>query len=443
MYGEAILSRVIDENSVDLLKRHGIERDHFPTQAEREVYDYIHEYAKQNGGKAPGYAVVVADHPEFNYVADDGTSFSYMCSRLKDAAAKRGFAELVNDKLSEAFENNSFEKFSEWLTENVNDIKIRNTNILSIGRTLDELKTEFRDEYNKRKAGKSFKLWRTPFKALNDEIGGLYSGDIYGVMAESGRGKSYLIIAFIDELLRQGAKVLVKSYELKAYLWLSRLMSVLTAREEIIEGDGGVKVGLPNREILAGKLNEGLEMFFLSMVDSLNSYYPGELILQAKGDDYLTRSLKDLDRELTQRPDIDAVVVDPFYGLDDVYGKNANRTAGGAAEQAARKFEQIVGRHDVVGIYAVQASTDKKAQDEDGNRELKLPTRDQVKTSKALLEIATNLFAFDSNDGTAILGVEKGRNGAEDFRLELTALLDYGVLRELPTGEAVAAQFGF
>jgi replicative DNA helicase len=442
LYGEALLSRVLDANDTSLLTKHGITRDDLPTTAEREVYDAIVDYANTNGGLSPGFALITADHPEFTYVADDGTATDYMAKRIKDASGKRLLAELLNSPaLAEQFEKSSSESFAEFLTKSIEQITLKTTNTRSVGKSLTDLKTEFRDEYEKRKAGKSSRQWLTPFPTLNEQIGGFYSGDIYGVMAESGRGKSYLIIKFIDGLLRQGAKVLVKSYELKSYLWLSRLFSILTAEEGIVEADGGQRVGLPNRDLLSGKLTDDLEAYFLTLLDAINEYYSGELILQAKGESDLTRTLNDLDRELTIRTDIDAVVVDPFYGLDDVYGRNANKTSGGAAEQAARRFEQIIGKHDVVGIYAVQATVEKQGREEDGCRELKLPTRDQVKTSKALLEIATILFAFDSNDGTAILGVDKGRNGGEGVSVPLTALMDYGIIRELPKGEAVANQF--
>ncbi|WP_238352002.1 AAA family ATPase [Brevibacillus brevis] len=370
-------------------------------------------------------------------------SFEWLARKVKENSAKfRQHAFFTSREFGEKFSAMKPEEFAEWVRGKLDGIAAGTVVQTRIGRTLDDLRTEMRDEYLKRKQGKSFKLWKTPFNALNDAIGGLYSGDIYGVMAESGRGKSYLIIALIDELLRQGAKVLVKSYELKAYLWVSRLISIMTARDEVAVDELGRKVGLPNRAILSGKLDEDTERYFLEMLGVINEYYPGELILQAKGDRELTRTLKDLERELAQRPDIDAVVVDPFYGLTDVYGNNANKTAGGAAEQAASTFERIVGEHDVVGIYAVQATVEKKSRDE-GQRELKLPTRDQVKTTKRLLDIATVLFAFDSveQDGQALLGIEKGRNGAEDTVIELIALLDHGVLKELPSGIATSEQF--
>jgi replicative DNA helicase len=441
-YGEQLLSKVCDENSVDSLIRYSIAEDDFPTEVERSAYRFIRKYADENRGNAPSYASVVAEVKGFTYIPAVSDTYEFLVRKLKDNAGKRRLAELFNEKLAPEYEKRDTESLISWLTEQTFAIKINSQVTKQIGKSLEQLRHEFIAEYVKRKSGQSFKLWRTPFESLNAEIGGLYSGDIYGVMAESGRGKSYLIIVLVDELLRQGANVLVKSYELKSYLWLSRLFSVITAREgALTHAEFSEKVGIPNKAILSGKLDGEIEEYFLEMVEKINEYYPGKLFLQAKGDPDLTRTLDDLDRELKQHPEIDVVVIDPFYGLDDVYGKNANRTAGGAAEQAARQFERIIGANDVVGIFAIQAQTERQEKDDDGHREIKLPKRDQVKTTKAVLEIATNLFAFDAVDGNGRLGVEKGRNGGEGFTIDLIALMDYGVLRELPKGESIANQF--
>ncbi|PPA87942.1 DNA helicase [Brevibacillus laterosporus] len=441
-YGELLLSKVIDANDTGAFLRYDIRAEHFPTEAERKAYRFIKDYADSNGGQAPDYRTVVAECAGFTYMPEVGDSFEYMARKIRNDAGKlRLHSFLTGRDVSDKFTELPTEEFAAWLVERVEEVQVSVQTKKSIGRSLDELSVEMREEYNKRKEGKSFRLWKTPFNALNEAIGGLFTGDIYGVMAESGRGKSYFIIVLIDELLRQGATVLVKSFELKAFLWVSRLLSVATARDKaFVDERTNQSVGLPNKEILAGKLEGDVESYFFDMLTRLNEYYPGKLILQAKGDRDLTRSLMELERELKLRPDIDAVVVDPFYGISDVYGSNANKTTGGAAEQAARKFERIVGENDVVGIYAVQATVEKKTREE-GDREIKLPTRDQVKTTKALLDIATNLFSFDSADGNAQLGIEKGRNGAEDLTVDLIALMDYGVLRELPSGEAAVDQF--
>jgi replicative DNA helicase len=454
---EMLLSKIIDENEVSILDKYGIEEVHLTTEGEKEAYKYIKHYAATNGGNAPSPEILTANVEQFTYYPKIGDAFEFLAKGVKEHAGKqmlREFFEGYQDEKTgkfiesdflEKFNELSTESFIEWLQKETESINIRTSVREKIGKSLEDLGVEMLTEYENRKQGKSAKLWKTPYKRLNEEIGGFYSGDIYGVMAESGRGKSYLIIRFLHDLLKQGANVLVKSYELKAYLWLSRLVSVLTAEEGEILDENDRKVGLPNKQILSGRLEGDTEEYFMQVVKKLNSIYPGNLYLQAKGDRDLTRSLKELDSELYQRPDIDVVVVDPFYGLDDVYGRNSNRTAGGAAEQAARYFEQVVGKHDVVGIYAVQATVEKKQRDEEeGGRELKLPTRDQVKTSKALLEIATILFVFDNDgDGQAQLGVDKGRNGGEDTIVDLIALLDYGVLRELETGQAAASQFNF
>lgn len=441
--GETLLSKILDANDVSTLTKSQIAEDDFPTKVEREAYRFVQEYANVNGGQAPSYAVMVTEIPDFTYIPGVTDEFSYLISKLKESAGKRRLADFFNKEFAQIFESGDTKSIIEQLTVRINDVKMRTEASLPIGKTFDDLRTEIREEYAKRKAGKSFKLWRTPFAALNEAIGGLYSGDIYGVMAESGRGKTYLSEVLVDELLRQGANVLVKSYEVKAYPWLARLFSIITAREGVCETEGGaLKVGLPNKAILSGQLDDDMEAYFFGMVDEINRYYPGQLYLQAKSDGGLTRTLADLDRELHTRPDIDVVLVDPFYGLDDVYGKNANKTAGGAAEQAARAFERLVGAHDVVGIFTIQASTERQETEEGGSRrEIKLPKRDQVKTSKALLEIATNLFTFDAVDGNGKLGIEKGRNGGEGFTVDLIALMDYGVLRELPKGAAVSEQF--
>ncbi|MCZ0847871.1 DNA helicase, partial [Brevibacillus laterosporus] len=230
-YGESFLSKVIDANDTGAFLRYDIRAEHFLTEAERKAYRFIKDYADSNGGQAPDYRTVVAECADFTYMPEVGDSFEYMAKKIRNDAGKvRLHSFLTGRDVSDKFSELPTEEFAAWLVERVEEVQVSVQTKKSIGRSLGELSIEMRDEYNKRKEGKSFRLWKTPFNALNEAIGGLFTGDIYGVMAESGRGKSYLIIVLIDELLRQGATVLVKSFELKAFLWVSRLLSVATAR---------------------------------------------------------------------------------------------------------------------------------------------------------------------------------------------------------------------
>jgi replicative DNA helicase len=445
IHGQLFLSKVIDGNDPAALKRFNITAADMPTEAERKALKFIADYAEQNRGQAPSYDTVVTEVPGFDYMPNVEANYEYMAKQIKAHAAKQHLAEFINGKFGNMYaEEKDGNKLLEDLLSEVERIKI-NTNIRSVlGRTLDEIKTDFKSEYLRREEGKSFKRWDTPFPTLTEEISGFYSGDVYGIIGESGRGKSYLIAKMVDSLLRQGANVLWKSFEVKEYTSIARLVSIATAQDELLLDEIGRKVGIPNKQILSGKLDDVVRDHFLSIVEALDNYYEGTLYFQGKSSAELTRTLDDLEREL-MTGQADAVILDPFYGLSDVYGKNVNKTTGGAAEQAATRFENIIGDYDVVGIYAVQATVEKKQTSEDGQRELRIPTRDKVKTSARLLDICTNLIGFDSiaKEGIAALGIEKGRNGGEDFTLELMALFDYGVLKEFPTGEAAASQFDF
>ncbi|MCY9452187.1 DnaB-like helicase C-terminal domain-containing protein [Bacillus haynesii] len=445
-YGVLMLSKVIEQNDPNVLLRFNITAEDLPTEGERKALRYITEYAEKHGGQAPTAEMVANEVPDFQPDFSIEASYDYLAEKLRKQAALREFVDIAEKELPERFseaQDNPEELFS-WLTEKVESLKIRTNVRGSIGRTLSEIKESFRDEYKKREEGKSFRIYKTPFPTLDNEISGWFTGDIYGIMGESGRGKTYLVCRILDSLLRQGANCLVKSFEVKEYTFISRLISIATAVDEVLIDELGRKVGIPNKAILSGKLDDVVREKFFEVLELLDSYYPGTLYFQGKSGRELTRSLADLERELSTGK-IDAVFLDPFYGLSDVYGKNVNKTAGGAAEYAATRFENIVGDYDVVGFYTVQATVDKKEVSEDGVRELRIPTREKVKTTSRLLDIATNLIGFDSvsKEGIAGIGIEKGRNGGEDFMLELVALFDYGVLREFPKGESAAEQFEF
>lgn len=445
-HAKLFLNKIVEDGDVNAIARHNITNDDMHAEADRNTLEFIEKYAEENGGQAPSYAVVADSVEGFEYIPGVTDSYSYLARQIKDYSATQ---EVVGWFESGVFERKLTELggqefVNNWLPSVVESVKMRTSVREEVGSTLADIKESVKEEYLRRELGESFTKWDSPFSLLDKEISGLFSGDVYGIIAESGRGKTYLICKFVDSLLRQGANVLLKSFEMKEYILVARLISIATAKDELFLDEVGRKVGLPNQQILTGNLEGATREQFMTLLDELDTYYKGNLYLQAKSASNLTRTLDDLESEL-QKVDIDVVVLDPFYGLSDVYGRNQNKTKGGAAEQAATRFENIIGDNDVVGIYAVQATVERKEKDEDGKRELNLPTRDQVKTSKRLLEIATNLISFDSleKEGRAMIGLEKGRNGGEDTQIELTALFDYGVLEELAVGDNAMEGFDF
>ena len=212
-YGTLLLSKVIDENDPRVFVRFGIDEKHFATKGEYETYKFIVKYAEANRGQAPSYATVASECADFDYVPEVSDSYEYLTRKIKEHSAKQAIAQLFNGDNAEAvrkFDELDGNSYLEWLISEAERIKIRTDVRNEIGRSLADIKESFRAEYLKREEGKSVKRWDTPFPSLTSEISGWFSGDVYGLMAESGRGKTYMIVKIVDSLLRQGANVLVK-----------------------------------------------------------------------------------------------------------------------------------------------------------------------------------------------------------------------------------------
>jgi replicative DNA helicase len=135
--------------------------------------------------------------------------------------------------------------------------------------------------------------------------------------------------------------------------------------------------------------------------------------------------------------------LDPFYYLS--YERNTSKTAGGDAAETSKKLRWLAGRTHVVIFAITQADEGKESADEDGNRELKLPAREDVKKTKQLLEDAYLLIAVDTDykQGRGLIGLNKGRDGGEGEVGEIIYIPSVGVVRELASGEASASQFDF
>ena len=84
-------------------------------------------------------------------------------------------------------------------------------------------------------------------------------------------------------------------------------------------------------------------------------------------------------------------------------------------------------------------------EDDDGERELELPERKDVAKTKQLLQDASLLIGVDSayKQGLALVGVFKGRDGGEGNVSNVIYLPQFGVVKEMETGEVAAADFNF
>lgn len=454
-HANLLFSKIVDENSVPTLTKHAISERDLPTEGERNTLRFITKYAEQNGGQAPSYATLTAECPAFVYTPQVGDSYEYLARQIKQQAAVLSFVELVNgkgeapgkmlQKFEEIGEKDPVAYF-EWLQSELESIKMRTSVRDRIGTDIKADSSDFLAEYRKRKLGESFKLWRSKFPSINEQIGGYLSGNMYSWYGRSGRGKSVFTMEEAIEAAMQGATVLVWAMEMSWFEWMARAYSAISGRAGIaIDKINGVdyEVGFENKQLLTGQLSEefeaGFEIFLLRMAEG--EYMQGNIILRAADDvDFHARGIKQLEADILASK-ADVVVVDPIYLMD--YEANTSKVAGGDVANTSKKIRRIAGQTGAVIHIVTQAEEVRDDTDEDGNRELRPPKRAEIKKTKAILEDATNTFGIDTLDGRGLIEIGKGRNGGEGTQVEVLYLPNYGIVREIESGEGAASQFEF
>ncbi|WHY01818.1 DnaB-like helicase C-terminal domain-containing protein [Neobacillus sp. DY30] len=448
-HAQLLFSKVIDANDVAVLTRYGITAKDLPTEGDRHVFRFVTEYADKNRGQAPSYAEVTAQCPDFNYTPQVGDSYEYLAKEIKKHSAKVQFAELVNGKLGKQFETvgqKDIFKLFEWLQSEVESIKINTNTSSKIGTDIKKDAESFLEEYRKRKAGESFKIWKSKFAGINEQIGGYLSGNMYTWHGRSGRGKSVFTMEEAIEAAAQGANVLVWAMEMSRFEWMARAYSSISARAGIVNANiDGVdyEAGFENKALLTGKLSDefeaGFEVFLLQMAEG--EHLPGNITVRAADDvDFFNRDIKQLEADILATK-ADVVVVDPIYLMD--YEANTSKVAGGDVANTSKRIRRLAGLTGAVIHVITQADEVKDDRDDEGNRELRPPKRAEIKKTKAVLEDAANVFGIDTLDGAGIIEIGKGRNGGEGTQVEVLYLPNFGIVREVATGEEVAKQFDF
>ncbi len=109
------------------------------------------------------------------------------------------------------------------------------------------------------------------------------------------------------------------------------------------------------------------------------------------------------------------------------------------------KLRPLAGRTRTVIFAITQAEEGREDKDDDGNRELKLPDRADVKKTKALLEDASLLIAVDTDNeqGRGLIGLNKGRDGGEGLSAEIIYIPQVGIVKQPESGVSAASQFTF
>lgn len=443
--GQQFLSKIVDTGDVQAITRLQVRRSDYATEGEREAHDFIVKYAAENAGAAPSLATFVARFPDdvCAYIPGVTDSFEYLAREIKNAAGKRAIAEVLSDPgLQEAFDGKTAEEFAGFLTGKLDRIKIETRTNVCVLTDVSRETDKFLAEYRARAAGTSFRIWRSKFRSINEQIGGYFSGNTYAWYARSGRGKSVLVQEDgAIEAAFQGANVLVWALEMSEFEWMARAYSSISARLGAFNANiGGIDyaAGFENRALLMGRLTPEFETQFETFLQTLNDVIPGRIILRASDSAGFTeRGLAQLEADIRET-EADVVVIDPIYLMD--YEANTSRVAGGDVAATSVKLKRLAGQTKTVIHVVTQAEEDASEKSEDGTRELRPPKRAELKKSKAILEDAANVFGIDTlaQEGRGVIELGKGRNGGEDARVEIVYLPNWGIVQETDLAEEAA-----
>ncbi|MDN9010022.1 AAA family ATPase [Brevibacillus laterosporus] len=366
-----------------------------------------------------------------------------MARKIRNDAGKlRLHSFLTGQDVGNKFTELSTEEFAAWLIEQTEHIRAETTTRSKIGTDIKRDTVTFLDEYRKRKEGTSFKIWKSKFPTINKEIGGYLSGNVYTWYGRSGRGKSIFTMEEAIEAAAQGANVLVWAMEMSRFEWMARAYSSISARQGAVNANiDGVdyEVGFENRALLNGKLTEEFEKGFEQFLTEINEIIPGTIVVRTVDDiDFSSRRVRDLEADIVATK-ADVVVIDPYYYM--TYEANRSKTTGGDATETSNKIRALAGRYQCVIHGITQAEEVRDDRDDEGNRELRPPTRAELMKSKSFLQDSALTIGIDTLDGIGVIQLNKGRNGGEGVTLEVIYMPNYGLVRELPSGEAAADQF--
>ena len=444
-YGTLLLSRVIDANDVSALARHGISEQHFGTDAERNAYKFIRKYAEQNRGQAPSYAAVVEEVSGFYYIPQVSESYEYLTRKLMNDSAVAEFTKFSNEgELLTLFDANydDMPTFFDKLTERLDTIKLRTDVRNKVGTDVKADNTKFLEEYDRRKAGESFKTYPSKFSSIGDYV----SGNMYVVYGKSGRGKSVITLEEVVEMAINGANVLVWAMEMPWFEVLVRIYVSVSARKQLTSLNvGGLNLngGFDASDIRKGQLTDEFDVAFRFFIDTINDEIKGNITVRGvSDDDFNNRSLTQLESDIIHTK-ADVVMIDPFYYM--TYEKNESRTSGGDAAKTSEELRKLIGRMQVVGFAITQADETAEVASDDGVRELDLPKRKDVSKTKQLMQDASVLIAVDTDykQGRGLVGVNKGRDGGEGDFTEILYVPQIGVVREFEVGESAVSDFDF
>jgi hypothetical protein len=158
--------------------------------------------------------------------------------------------------------------------------------------------------------------------------------------------------------------------------------------------------------------------------------------------DYIVKTFEDSDMERVDLRKIESLIDEhkPDVVLIDQlslcsYPKTGEQKNGAGAEAFSRSLRRMATRKQVVIVLVVQATYEDRKEGEDGVIQIRVPSLEDVKSTKAVIEDGVVTFGVDSHVdkttklGDAVIGVMMSRKGGAGTEVPIVFAPEYGVVR--------------
>ncbi len=324
----AFVSRVIIENSIETLKKSGVESDMLFDKG-KEALDFLQSFYSEHG-KIPDKSTIIAKTGVTLY---DDKEVGEPLSFYSKAVINRWISNMVKKDLSESMP--TLETDPPQFLERMKSILIKTSRAnrsITSGAADMRLDTNERwERYQKLKSlGGVIDGISTPWEILNQKTLGIHPGELWFIVAPIKTGKSWSKVLFFNHLRKQKKNVLLVTMEMPVDKFERRI--------------DAVSAKLPYNHFQRGQLTLEQESMFAK---SLKEYSEMETHVDILGNG-IVKTVQDIGNFIDEKkPDV--VLVDGAYFLT-VHGTKSNSTwervgevAKGLQRLAQTKMVPIIG----------------------------------------------------------------------------------------------------
>lgn len=398
------------------LHKHQIRPKHF--QFQEGIYNFIHDYYFIHKD-LPDISTIIENYPDYE-VQETADTLSYLCNALKDSTAKKLGYELLQNEVSDKFNQLSGKEFIQWLRDEVEHIIDVTGLVNGTGSdySMNEKDRLARYEHRKEQGASIFVPY--PYSQLTQWLcGGSELGDYVLLMANSNVGKSWICSDIAVYQWKKGFGVLHYSPELTRTQCEDRLDTL--------------RFKVHNSGIRAGNLKDE-ERYKRHLQDSMELQRKAPYLIKTMEDmpDGLTLEL--IEADIMSNPDIKVVVIDGF-NLITHGGRDSNRNN---MSSTSRRLRRLFSKFGVLGIVVHQAKgsamENSVIEDKDGGKTIKPPELSDYSETIAVIQDATTVLTFNADDGVGVLYLAKSRTPYRNKKLYLSVDFDRGWINPTKTG---------